>query len=89
MVSLIQILGSNLGDQIEGLGEYAFVSNYINMFRSTVGDIQNPDFECKAEDNCVDTFVKIWVVFVVTVYIGTIILNNFLIAKVSSVYEEF
>jgi hypothetical protein len=30
-----------------------------------------------------------WITFVVTVYFNTIILNNFLIAKVSSVYENF
>lgn len=65
------------------------MSNYIQMFRTSVGDIQEPVFKCLAEDECAVVLIEIWMVFVLILYFVTIILNNFLIAKVSSSYENF
>jgi hypothetical protein len=31
----------------------------------------------------------IWITFIITIYFNTVILNNFLIARVSSIYENF
>lgn len=80
-VTLNKYLGANLGTEIVGVG--VNFSNYINMFRSSVGDIQEP-----ASDVTKNLRI-IWFVFVMSIYFNTIILNNFLIAKVSSVYENF
>ena len=54
-VSLMQILGANLGQPISGVGVY--YSNYISMFRTSVGDVQEPAFECPVGKNCVMTFL--------------------------------
>ena len=59
------------------------------MFRTSVGDIQDPVFMCPEGEECALPLLEIWIVFVANVYFLTIILNNFLIAKVSSVYENF
>lgn len=85
-VSMNTVLGVNQ-PKLDGVNQ--FYSNYINMFRITFGDIMEPIFECPEGRDCTYTYVRIWLVFVAMVYLMTIILNNFLIAKVSSVYESF
>jgi len=90
--SLMWILDATIGKPLTGIEEH--FSNYIQLFRTSVGDIQKPEFLCtEAEDTegkCgLNYYIKIWVVFVVEVYFITIVLNNFLIAKISSVYEAF
>lgn len=39
-VMLNQFLGANVGGEIDGVGQD--MSNYINMFRSAVGDLNEP-----------------------------------------------
>lgn len=51
--TLNQYLGARLGDQINGVG--GTLSNYINVFRSSVGDVQEPkplDCDPESEDEC-------------------------------------
>ena len=86
-VQLNSILGATSGEKLDGVD--IFASNYINMFRSSVGDLQIPEFECKPEDNCEYTYLAIWFVFILMIYFMTIILNNFLIARVGSTYDNF
>ena len=86
-VCLNEIMGAKSGEKLSGLD--ANLSNYINMFRTTFGDIMEPIYECPEGEDCTVTFLKLWLVFIFMVYFMTIILNNFLIAKVSSVYENF
>jgi len=59
------------------------------MFRSAIGDIANPGFKCKEEGSfdCTVRTYAIWIMFALMVYFMPVTLNNFLIAKVSAVYE--
>ena len=47
-VTLFKFLGAKLGEEIDGVGKT--FSNYINMFRTSVGDIIDPKaVKCSAE----------------------------------------
>ena len=48
-VSLVQILGAYLGHPVSGVRLY--FSNYISMFKSSVGDIEEAVFEWPVEDS--------------------------------------
>ena len=80
-VNLNLILEANTGEQLYGIP--VVTSNYVNMFRTSVGDLQEPLFPCVEQGNCMYTATTLWIVFMSEIYFMTIILNNFLIAKVS------
>ena len=84
--SINRQLGVTSGKPISGIN--VLFSNYINMFRSSVGDIQEPQIVC-TNNNCEWITFLNWVIFLLKIYFMTIILNNFLIAKVGSAYEKF
>lgn len=85
-IALFRILGAKVGDEIPGIG--LGFSNVINMFKTAVGDLQDPTYDMKESSFSWVTAV-IYFTYAVMIYIETLILNNFLIAKVSSEYENF
>ena len=83
------ILGAHSGEELDGMTLLAYsrsTSNYVNMFRSSIGDLQDPQF---TENDGTYLPIVIWFAFIVMIYFMPVILNNFLIAKVSSSYENF
>lgn len=90
-IALYRILGVRIGSPVDGIE--VNLSDFIKMFRSSVGDLQEPEphSEWKSFNDGQFTWVlsAIWVTYVCMIYLETVILNNFLIAKVSSVYENF
>jgi hypothetical protein len=86
-IALNRVLGASVGDEIKGIG--LGFSNVINLFKFSVGDLQDPTFDNKEESKFYWVILGINIIYAVIIYIETLILNNFLIAKVSSEYENF
>ena len=64
-VILNQYLDTNIGDEINGVG--VNFSNYINVFRTSVGDIKDPNpVKCDSEDeeDCPRSMTAIWIAFI-------------------------
>ena len=91
-VCLNRIVGTVQGDGIKNMDDN--ISEYINMFRNSIGDLQQPFLQSNEDctgDACKNNLPVLftWAVFVINVYFMAIILTNFLIARVSATYEDF
>ena len=65
-IALNRILGATVGDQIPGIE--VSTSNFINMFRASVGDLQNPIYDYR-DSTFRWVIVGIWSTYVVIIYI--------------------
>ena len=80
---IFKILSARIGEPIEGLNDY--FSFFIQIFRTSIGDVQDPMTEIESTQ----IVVFIYIVYLMMLFLTTVILNNFMIAKVSQEYENF